>query len=307
MKKIGFIGLGVMGQPMAAHLVRAGHLVKGFDVSPNAVSTFVGAGGTAASSIADAVKDADMVFTMLPAARQAFEVYEGDGGIFSVADSGQILVDSSTLGVPPVKRLHEGAKRRGLKFLDIPVTGASPAAVKGTLVFIAGGEQKLVDEVRPVLMNMGSKCVYAGPAGSGQAIKICNNMAAGVIKTAICEAFALVEKLGIDPKTFFEVASQGSAQSFALNVLCPYPGILENAPSSHGYQGGFATRLMLKDMTLACEAAKLHGAAVPVTEMATRMFEACADHGYGDLDNAVLLKYLLETSPSVSKDSEQPS
>lgn len=300
MKRIAFIGLGVMGQPMAGHLLRAGYSVTGYDVSSGAIETFAKSGGTPAASVADAVADAELVFTMLPAAKHAFDVYEGPRGIFESASAHQILVDCSTLGIPAVKQLHGHAARRGLRFLDVPVTGASPAAVKGTLVFIAGGDPGAVALIEPVLLTMGSKCVYAGAAGSGQAIKICNNMAAGVIKTAICEAFLLADKLGIDAKTFFDVASQGSAQSFALNVLCPYPGILESAPSSHGYRGGFATKLMLKDMLLACEAARSQGASVPVTETAARMFEACAESGYADLDNSVLLKYLTEISAAAS-------
>lgn len=291
--RIGFIGLGVMGRPMAGHLLKAGRTVTGYDVSDKALDSLVEAGGRKATSIAGLVEASDVVITMVPAAAQAREVYLGAGGVMETANPSHILVDCSTLGVDPVLELHGLARAKGLRFLDAPVTGASPGAINGTLVFIAGGDKATVDEVAPVLLEMGSKCIHAGPGGSGQAIKVCNNMATGTIKAAICEAFVLVEKLGIDPKIYFEVASQGSAQSFALNVLCPYPGLLPNAPSSRGYQGGFATRLMHKDLQLATEAAAKVGAAIPVTQRAAEMFGECARDGFADLDNGVLFKYLM--------------
>lgn len=292
MTAVAFVGLGTMGRPMAGHLLRAGHAVHGYDVSGPVLEEFARMGGQPAGSPAQAAAAADVVFTMLPAPAQVSEVYEGPGGLFEVARPNQALVDCSTLGVPAVQQLHASARNRGCRFLDAPVTGAAVGAVKGTLVFIVGGDLATVREVEPLLTTMGSKCVYAGPGGSGQAIKICNNMAAGVIKMAICEAFVLADRLGVDPKLFFEVASQGSAQSFALNVLCPVPGIVESAPSSHDYQGGFATRLMHKDMMLACDAAELTGAQTPVTRLAAELFGRCSDSGYADLDNAVMYQFL---------------
>lgn len=293
MKRIAFIGLGVMGRPMAGHLLKAGHAVKGYDVTLAALEEFERMGGEAAASIAEAVKNVDVVFTMLPAPRHAKEVYEGPDGVFASAHAGQVLVDCSTLGVPAVRGLHAAARERGLRFLDAPVTGAAVGAVKGTLVFIVGGDEATAREVEPLLLSMGSRSAYAGAGGNGQAIKVCNNMAAGVIKMAICEAFVLAEKLGIDSQLFFDVASQGSAQSFALNVLCPVPGIVDTAPSSRDYQGGFATRLMHKDMMLACEAAAMADAAVPVSCIAAEWFGACAEEpGLADLDNAVMFRFL---------------
>jgi len=287
---------------MASHLLKAGHPVKGYDVTPDALAEFTRMGGEAANSIAETVNDVDVVFTMLPAPRHALQVYEGAGGLFALAHTDQILVDCSTLGVPTVRGLHASAQARGLRFLDAPVTGAAVGAVKGTLVFIVGGDEDTAREVEPLFLAMGSRSVYAGTGGNGQAIKVCNNMAAGVIKMAICEAFVLAEKLGIDPRLFFDVASQGSAQSFALNVLCPVPGIVDTAPSSRDYQGGFATRLMHKDMLLACEAASMADAAVPVSRVAAEWFGACAqESGLADLDNAVMFRYLRGLRASQTK------
>ena len=170
--RVGFVGLGVMGRPMAGHLLKAGITVTGYDVSETALDSLVQAGGKKALSIAELVRASDVVITMVPAAQQAREVYLGARGVLETANASQILVDCSTLGVDPVIELHGMARERGLRFLDAPVTGASPGAVNGTLVFIAGGEKATLDEVTPVLLKMGSKCIHAGPAGSGQAIKV---------------------------------------------------------------------------------------------------------------------------------------
>ena len=292
MTVVGFIGLGAMGAPMSGNLLKAGYEVWGHDLSPDAMAQFTARGGRAANTPAHLLEHADIVFTMLPTARHVHETYLGDEGIFAHATSRHLLLDSSTIGVGPALRLHEAARERGLRFLDAPVTGAVPAATAGTLVFIVGGRADLAAEAEPVLLQMGKKAVHAGQAGQGQAIKICNNMAAGIIKGAICEAFVLGEKMGVDPKLFFEVASEGSAQSFALNVLCPVPGILPKAPSSHDYRNGFTTSLMHKDLMLACDAAAAVDAPVALARQAAELFGDCAASGYGDLDNSVLYQYL---------------
>jgi 3-hydroxyisobutyrate dehydrogenase len=292
MKRIGFIGLGTMGIPMSSHLIRAGYKVGGVDIAATARDRFSTAGGEVFDSITSLVQSSDYVFTMLPKAEHVLEAYEGKQGILASARAHQVLIDCSTIGVDPARRIHAITQQRGLKFLDAPVSGAVPAAEAGTLVFMVGGDEATKEELEPVFLRMGSRVVYAGIGGNGQAIKVCNNMAAGIIKIAICEAFLLSERLGIDPKTFFEAASQGSAQSFALNVLCPVPGVLPDAPSSRGYTNGFPTSLMLKDLTLACAAGNATGTPLTIANAAAGMFKECTDNGYGDLDNAVIYQHL---------------
>lgn len=288
MARIGFIGLGAMGLPMAQNLVARGHDVLGFDTV--ARPAFVAAGGRMAGSVREAVEHAETIVTMLPNGAIVLEVVGTE--ILPHVRPGQLLVDCSTIGVPSARQLHARAAASGLAVLDAPVTGGVGGAQAATLTFMVGGDEAVFAAARDLLSAMGTKLVYAGGAGNGQAVKICNNMAAGIIKIAISEAFVLARQLGVDERVFFEVAAAGSAQAFALTKTCPVPGLVESSPSSRDYQNGFATNLMLKDMVLAQEAAMASGAATVLGAAATHLYQLCATAGLGERDNGIVYQYL---------------
>ncbi|AHV91569.1 3-hydroxyisobutyrate dehydrogenase [Bordetella holmesii] len=288
MQRIGFIGLGAMGLPMAVNLLAKGYPVIGFDTQDR--PAFVQAGGRVTGTVKDLVAEANIIITMLPNGPAVLEVAESQ--VLAHARRGQVLIDCSTIGVPSARKLHAMAADRGVAVLDAPVTGGVAGAQAGTLTIMVGGDETVFAGMRDVLLSMGSKLVYAGAAGNGQAVKICNNMAAGIIKIAISEAFVLARQLGVDEKIFFEVAAAGSAQSFALTRTCPVPGLVENSPSSRDYTNGFATNLMLKDMVLAQEAAMASGAATVLGGAATHLYQLCANAGLGERDNGIIYQYL---------------
>ncbi len=243
-----------------------------------------------AGSVREVVDHADTLFTMLPNGPIVLDVVASQ--ILPHSRPGQLLVDCSTIGVPSARQLHALAAERGLGVLDAPVTGGVGGAQAATLTIMVGGDEAAFGAARELLSAMGSKLVYAGGAGNGQAVKICNNMAAGIIKIAISEAFVLARQLGVDERVFFEVAAAGSAQAFALTRTCPVPGLVESSPSSRGYQNGFATSLMLKDMVLAQEAAMASGAATVLGGAATHLYQLCANAGLGEQDNGIVYQYL---------------
>ncbi|MEN4918908.1 3-hydroxyisobutyrate dehydrogenase [Achromobacter spanius] len=292
MTRIGFIGLGAMGLPMATNLLAQGHPVIGYDTVDR--PAFVQAGGRAAGSIRELVEDADVIITMLPNGAVVLDVVATQ--VLPHVRPGQVLIDCSTIGVPSARKLHALAAEHGLAALDAPVTGGVGGAQAGSLTFMIGGDEAVFSAMRGVLAVMGAKLVYAGAAGNGQAVKICNNMAAGIIKIAISEAFVLARQLGVDERTFFEVASAGSAQAFALTRTCPVPGLVESSPSSRDYTNGFATSLMLKDMVLAQEAAMASGAATVLGGAATHLYQLCANAGLGDRDNGIVYQFLSAQS-----------
>lgn len=291
--KIGFIGLGTMGLPMSINLVKAGNSVYGFDLSDQAMRTLTDAGGVAADSIADLMANADIVFTMLPTGPHVIDIYEKADGVMAHATDRHILVDSSTSGVPSARKLHAMGQAKGVRTLDAPVTGAVAGAEAATLTFMVGGDRDTFDQVTPLLKQMGQRIVYAGQAGAGQAVKVCNNMVAGINKIALSEAFILAKKLGVDDKVFFEVASNGSAQSFSLMKTCPVPGLVPTAPSSRNYTNGFTTKLLLKDMVLAQEAAMEVGAGTILGSAASNLYQLCANAGNAERDSGIIYQYLL--------------
>jgi len=291
MRKIGFIGLGAMGLPMAKNLLAQGHQVIGYDTALTAARDLADAGGSIATDVASLVKAVDVCITMLPNGPIVLNVFERD--ILPHANPAQVFIDCSTSGVPSARRLHILAAELGLSMLDAPVTGGVGGAQAGTLTFMVGGDEAVFASVREVLAAMGDKLVHAGGPSTGQAVKVCNNMAAGIIKIAISEAFILAKKLGVDDKVLFEVASAGSAQSFALTKTCPVPGLVATSPSSREYQNGFATDLMLKDMVLAQEAGMSAGAATVLGAAATQLYQLCSSAGLGDKDNGIVYQYLL--------------
>lgn len=263
--KIGFIGLGNMGAPMAANLARAGHQVHGFD--PAAPDP----GGIApATSAAEAARDADIVITMLPNGRILRSVADQ---VIPAMRPGAILCDCSTVDVDSARAVAAQARDAGLGALDAPVSGGIGGAQAGTLTFMAGGSAEAFEKVRPLFDIMGQKAVHCGDAGAGQAAKICNNMILGVTMIATCEAFALADRLGLDRQKMFDVVSTSSGYSWSMNAYCPAPGVGPQSPADNDYKPGFAAELMLKDLNLAQQAADAADADTPMGALAQRIYE----------------------------------
>lgn len=287
MSRIGFIGLGNMGGPMAANLVKAGHRVVGYDLVAENVAAAVDAGLGAAPSARAAAQEADVVVTMLPAGRHVLGVW---ADVLAVATSGSLLIDSSTIDVDSTRKAHAMAAAKGLAALDAPVSGGVGGAKAGTLTFMCGGSQAAFAAAEPVLEAMGRKLVHCGEAGAGQAAKICNNMILGVSMIGVCEAFVLAERLGLSHQALFDVASTSSGQCWSLTTYCPVPGPAPTSPANHGYAPGFATALMLKDLRLAQEAAESAGARTPLGRHAAELYAAFAEAGCAGKDFSAIIE-----------------
>src|ERR1700742_5047383 len=259
MTTIAFIGVGNMGGPMARNLVKAGHDVRAFDLSAAVLDPVISAGAKKTASANDAVKDADVVVTMLPAGHHVKAVYL-DNGILASAKKGALLIDSSTIDIDSARAVHVAAEKAGFEFLDAPVSGGVGGAEAGTLTFMCGGSETAFAKAQPFLEKMGKKVVLAGGAGAGQAAKICNNMLLAISMIGTCEAFVLGEKLGLDPQKLFDIMSAASGQCWSLTTYCPVPGPVPTSPANRDYAGGFATALMLKDLKLSQTAAQGAGA-----------------------------------------------
>jgi len=281
MARVGFIGLGNMGGGMAANLAKKGHDVRAFDLSADALDRARTAGCHVAASAAEAVEGAEAVVTMLPAGAHVESVYADSlGG----AAAGAVLIDCSTIDVATAKRVAEGAQAKGLLAVDAPVSGGIGAANAGTLTFMVGGTDAAFAAAQPLLADMGKAVIHAGGNGAGQAAKICNNMILGATMVATCEAFGLAEKLGLDAKSFYDIASVSSGQSWSMTTYCPVPGVGPDSPADHDYQGGFAAALMLKDLRLAMAAAEQSGAATPMGARAAELYERMAEAGDASRD-----------------------
>lgn len=290
MTSIAFIGLGNMGGGMAANLAKAGHDVRAFDLSAEALERAASAGCLAATSAAEAVSGAEVVVTMLPAGRHVTAVYEAD--VFAHAAPATLLIDCSTIDVATARANADAAAAKGLVTVDAPVSGGIAAANGGTLTFMVGGSAEAFARAEPVLSAMGKAVIHAGGAGAGQAAKICNNMLLGASMVATCETFAMAQKLGLDPQTFFDIASKASGQCWSMTSYCPVPGVGPETPADRDYQGGFATALMLKDLRLAMEAARSVDADVPMGARATELYEAFAAAGNDGLDFSAIIRAL---------------
>jgi 3-hydroxyisobutyrate dehydrogenase len=293
MARVAFIGLGNMGGGMAANLAKAGHDVRAFDLSPDALSRAKEAGCLPADTAAQAVDGAEAVVTMLPAGTHVEAVYADLVGRVAVPT---ILIDCSTIDVATARRVAETARARGLAAVDAPVSGGIAAANAGTLTFMVGGPEDAFARAEPYLSDMGKAVIHAGVNGAGQAAKICNNMLLGAEMVATCEAFLLAEKLGLDPQRFYDIASVSSGQSWSMTSYCPVPGVGPETPADRDYQGGFAAALMLKDLRLAMEAAKGAGATVPMGEKAAELYEAYAAEGQGGTDFSGIIRMLGRTN-----------
>jgi 3-hydroxyisobutyrate dehydrogenase len=281
MSTIGFIGLGNMGGPMAANLVKAGHRVLGYDLVAENVTAAVEAGIGSAPSARAAVEGADVVVTMLPAGRHVLGVWED---VLGVAKAGALLIDSSTIDVESARKAHALAVAKGLAALDAPVSGGVGGARAGTLTFMCGGPEAAFAAGKPVLEAMGRKIVHCGEAGAGQAAKICNNMILGISMIGVCEAFVLAEKLGLSHRALFDVASTSSGQCWSLTSYCPVPGPVPASPANNAYAPGFAAALMLKDLRLSQEAATASGAHTALGRHAAELYEAFTEAGFGGKD-----------------------
>jgi 3-hydroxyisobutyrate dehydrogenase len=290
MSIIAFIGVGNMGGGMAANLARAGHEIRAFDLSEDAVARAVGHGCTAAPSARAAAHGADAIVTMLPAGTHVATAY-GET-LFAAASPHAILIDCSTIDVATARQVGETAAEKGLMMVDAPVSGGTAAADAGTLTFMVGGPEAAFAAAKPILEHMGKAVIHAGGPGMGQAAKICNNMILGATMVATAEAFVLAEKLGLDAQTFFDISSKASGQSWSMTSYCPVPGPVPTSPANRDYTGGFASALMLKDLKLALAAAAAAGASVPMGAQAESLYQMFANNGGGGQDFSAIIKFL---------------
>jgi len=290
MAKVAFIGLGNMGGGMAANLAKAGYEVRAFDLSQPALDRAVERGAEAATSAEAACKDAEAVVTMLPAGKHVAEVYRST--VLTAAPKSAILIDCSTIDVATAKAVEDEAGAAGFTMVDAPVSGGIAAAEGGTLTFMVGGSDDGFERAHPILEAMGKAVIHAGGPGSGQAAKICNNMLLGATMAATCEAFVLAEKLGLDLRTFYDISSKASGQSWSMTSYCPVPGVGPDTPADRGYEGGFAAALMLKDLKLAMEAARSAGAYTPMGGEAEELYQRFVDRGGGTKDFSGIIKMI---------------
>lgn len=292
MARIAFIGLGNMGRPMSANLVAAGHQVLGHDILEDNLAQAADRGVLPAASAAEAARDADFVFTMLPTGREVHDVLvEGDRLVERVGNQ-TVVIDASTTDLGTTNRIHAAASERGVALIDAPVSGGIVAAEAGELTFMAGGDPGAVDRAEPLFGAMGKKLVRAGGPCTGQAVKVCNNLLLGITMAGACEAVALGEAVGLDHRVLFDVMSTSTGSCWSINANCPIPGMVDSAPSSNRYKAGFTARLMLKDLGLAQDAAAQAGAATPLGGQARALYERfCAEHD-GGLDFSAMIQML---------------
>ena len=290
MARIAFIGLGHMGGGMAPNLAKAGHDVRAFDLVPEAVQHATDSGCTPAASAAEAVGEADVVITMLPAAKHVRAVFHDD--VAPNAKAGALLIDCSTIDVQSARDVGKEMKAKGFDFVDAPVSGGIAAAAAGTLALMVGGTDEQFERARPFLEPMAKAVIHAGPLGSGQAAKICNNMILGATMAATVEGFVLAKKLGLDLQIFFDISSKASGQSWSMTTYCPVPGVGPETPADRDYEGGFAAALMLKDLKLAEEAAQQVGAYTPMGAKAEELYQRFVDAGSGNKDFSGLIRMI---------------
>ncbi|MFL1403757.1 3-hydroxyisobutyrate dehydrogenase [Marinobacter sp. M1N3S26] len=295
--KIGFIGLGNMGAPMASNLLKAGHELTVFDLVPAAVEKARAEGATAADSIAAvAGSDVELVITMLPAAKHVKAVYLAEDGILANVARGVHLIDSSTIDPMTSRDVAAQAAKQGNPMLDAPVSGGTGGAQAGTLTFMVGGEDSEFAFARPVLENMGRNIVHCGAAGNGQVAKMANNMLLGISMIGAAEAMSLGVSMGMDPEVLAGVINTSSGRCWSTDTYNPYPGVIETAPSNRGYTGGFGTDLMVKDLGLATEAAKVAGQPVVMGALAQQLYQSMSFEGHGHLDfSAIIKRYRKES------------
>ena len=306
MPGVAFIGLGHMGGGMAPNLAKAGHEVRAFDLTEQALGHAIERGCKRAKSTDEAVNDADAVVTMLPAGKHVAEVYRDH--VFGKAPKTAVLIDCSTIDVATAKAVEAEAQEQGYTMVDAPVSGGIAAAEGGTLTFMVGGSQDGFQKAREYLEKMGKAVIHAGGPGAGQAAKICNNMLLGASMAATCETFILAQKLGLEPQTFFDISSKASGQCWSMTSYCPVPGVGPETPADREYEGGFAAALMLKDLKLAMEAAQKAGAYTPMGGEAEELYRRFVDLGGGGKDFSAIIKMIDDSwrSPEGAKHVEPP-
>jgi 3-hydroxyisobutyrate dehydrogenase len=293
MAAIGFIGLGNMGGPMAANLVKAGHTVIGYDLNPVALRALAAAGGNTASSAADAVKGASVVITMLPAGEHVRDVYLHQGGLIDATrDTKPLLIDCSTIDVESARTVTATAETAGLAVLDAPVSGGTAGAQNATLTFMVGGTEEAFTRGKSILQDMGKNIFHAGGPGAGQAVKICNNMMLAINMVGVSEGFLLAQKLGLDWNKLHQICATATANSWALSNYCPAPGPVPAAPSNRDYAPGFAAALMVKDVKLSQAAAEATGSPTPLAAQALSFYQQVVDAGDGGKDFSVVFRWL---------------
>lgn len=301
MTKISFIGLGHMGNPMVQNLLKHHFQVTVYDLSEQAMASLLAVGAKTAVNLADCVRDADIVFTMLQTGEQVKRCCFGEAGIFSTLKKGALYIDSSSIDIQSSIALHEAAYSKGVAMLDAPVSGGVPAAEAGTLTFMVGGAENDVEKARPILATMGKNIIHAGSNGHGVAAKICNNMILGISMIAVCEAFVLANKLGLDAKKLFEISSHASGRCWSLTQYCPWPNILPNVPSSHGYEPGFTAQMMLKDLKLSQLAAEHADANTPLGQQAMALYQQFVESNHGQMDFSGIIQMLADEDGYLSK------
>jgi len=297
MAVIAFIGLGNMGQPMSRNLLKAGHTVIGYDLVKENCDRLTQDGGQTADSLAQAVASADIVMSMVPTGKHVRAVYEGPDGVIRHARPGTLLIDSSTIDVESSRAVNAAATAAGFVMVDAPVSGAVPAAEAGTLVFMVGGSADGFEQAKPILACMGSSVVHVGEAGCGQAMKICNNMMAGMSMVALSEVFTLAERLNLDFQKVHDVITKGSGNCWALQAYCPVPGPVPASPANRDYAAGFAMALMLKDMNLSQSAAAAVSASTPFAASAAALYQKAVDSGYAAKDFSYIYKVVSGSAP----------
>lgn len=296
MTSIGFIGLGNMGLPMAANLLKAGYRVQAYDVRREAVDAVVGRGAAAGRSAAEVAGRTDVVVTMLPNSPDVEAAYLGAKGVLEGARSGLVCVDMSTIDPATTRRVGERLAASGVRLVDAPVSGGVPRAVDGTLTIMVGGEAELVESVRPILSAMGANVIHVGPLGAGEVVKICNNLLAGVAMVAAAEAMTIGMRAGVDPKVLHEVIRKSSGNCWSLEQNCPVPGLVPKSASNNGFAAGFMTDLMAKDLSLARAAARDLGVTCFTGTLAHELYTLASRHGLGRKDFSAVIQLLTNAA-----------
>ncbi|OOV87518.1 3-hydroxyisobutyrate dehydrogenase [Oceanospirillum linum] len=294
MAKIAFIGLGNMGGPMAVNLVKAGHDVTVFDLVPAAVQAAVAEGAQSADSAEAAATSKDFVISMLPAQQHVEGLYIDQAGLLDIVDKNTVIIDSSTIAAESAQRVAAEADKRGIKMVDAPVSGGVGGAKAGTLSFIVGGSAEAFEQVKPILEAMGKNIFHAGDSGAGQVAKVCNNMLLAILMAGTTEAIGMGVKNGLDPAVLSDIMSKSSGNNWALQVYNPYPGVMDTAPASNDYQGGFMVDLMAKDLGLAFDSAVKSRCSIPMGSMARNLFAMHAANGNGSLDFSSIQKMFAD-------------
>ena len=292
MQSIGFIGLGHMGQPMAMNLVKAGFDVHVFDVVEDAATPLLNAGAKLATSVAEMAQAVDVIITSVQTGQQVEAICLGDQGVFNHARSGSYFIDCSSIDVDTARRLHKQAQDANIHMIDAPVSGGVKGAEAGSLTIMCGGASETFAAVRPILDVLGKNLVHAGPAGNGQVAKICNNMLLAISMIGVGEAFTLGERLGLDPKTLFEISSKSSGQCWSMTQYCPVPGCVEGVPSNNDYKPGFSSAMMLKDLHLSQDAAQSAQLDTQLGSLATRLYQQFNDSGHDNVDFSGIIKQI---------------